>query len=276
MKRAEQALAIELRRSGIGYQEIRSQLGIAKSTLWRWLKLAGMVEIQPQRLTELKRLAQRKAAKVNHDRRIERTQVIVEAAKKDIGLLTDRDLFMLGAALYWAEGSKQKPHNVSEKVIFTNSDPQAVKTMLLWLQRSCGVSLDDMIFEIYLHETAEAVRAQQFWSEQLDLPIERLQKIRWKRHKISTQRKNIGDTYYGLVRVKVRRSTDLNRKITGWITGICNSLGSGVMATRLALDQKTPGSTPGSPATPDRVMERLGRYATTGTRTNGRDYFSGG
>jgi len=34
-------------------------------------------------------------------------------------------------------------------------------------------------------------------------------------------RKNQGKDYYGLVRVKVLKSTDLNRKISGWIKGVC-------------------------------------------------------
>ena len=48
--------------------------------------------------------------------------------------------------------------------------------------------------------------------------------------------------------MRVARSSALNRRITGWIAGVNDALGSGVMVTRLTLDQKTPGSTPGSPA----------------------------
>lgn len=46
----------------------------------------------------------------------------------------------------------------------------------------------------------------------------------------------MGDSYYGLVRVRVARSTALNRKITGWIIGVNDALGSSVTAAQGALD----------------------------------------
>jgi hypothetical protein len=113
MKRHERIEALRLRRAGASYQAILSELGVARSTLWRWLKAEGLVETQPQRLTEARRQAQRKAATVNHERRLQRTQAIVEQAKRDIPSLSGRELFLIGVALYWAEGTKQKPHNIS-------------------------------------------------------------------------------------------------------------------------------------------------------------------
>ena len=124
----------------------------------------------------------------------------------------------------------------------------AVRLFIRWVKEICGVSEDRLTVEIYLHETADAQRARTYWAAQLQLPIENLSRIRWKRHRPATRRTNVGDTYHGLVRVRVPCSSALNRRITGWIVGINESLGSGVMVTRLTLDQKTPGSTPGSPA----------------------------
>lgn len=55
---SEKARAIHLRKDGVSYGSILTQVSVAKSTLWRWLKAAGLVETQPQRLTELRRIAQ--------------------------------------------------------------------------------------------------------------------------------------------------------------------------------------------------------------------------
>lgn len=249
MKRSDRELAIQLRRDGVTYQDILQRLGMAKSTLWRWLKSEGFVETHPQRLTDLKRLAQQKGAAVVKARRIARTQAILEQASREVGALSLREWWLVGVALYWAEGSKQKPGDVSARVIFSNSDPLAIRVFLEWLTRCCGILEDRRIFEIYLHETASAERVQAYWRQQLGLPSTTALPIRWKRHRPATRRTNVGDSYHGLIRVKVRRSSELNRKITGWIAGICNSLGSGVTVTQLTLDQLTPGSTPGSPAT---------------------------
>ena len=54
MKATQRLDAIQLRRNGVGYQAILGQLGVAKSTLWRWLKAEGLVETQLQQLTELR------------------------------------------------------------------------------------------------------------------------------------------------------------------------------------------------------------------------------
>ena len=117
MKATQRVEAIHLRRSGVSYQAILGQLGVAKSTLWRWLKGEGLVETHPQRLTEIKRLAQQKAAAVVKARRIARTQTIVEAARREIGSLTSHELLVLGTALYWAEGAKQKESSASTRLI---------------------------------------------------------------------------------------------------------------------------------------------------------------
>lgn len=70
----------------------------------------------------------------------------------------------------------------------------------------------------------------------------------WKRHRPTTRRTNVGDSYHGLVRVRVSCSSALNRRITGWIAGINDSVGSSVRVTHRALDPANPGSSPGSPA----------------------------
>ena len=121
MKRSERVKAIQLRRDGVSYHDIMERFGVAKSTVWRWLKTEGLVETQPQRLTELRRIAQRKGAAAVKADRIARTQAIMSQASQEIDSLSRRDLWFLGIAMYWAEGSKQKPGNVSSRVIFSNS-----------------------------------------------------------------------------------------------------------------------------------------------------------
>ena len=255
IKRTEHQQAVSLRREGTTYQAIQQRLGVAKSTVWRWLKAEGFVETHPQRLTELKRIAQRKGAAVVKARRLTRTREIMDEASREINQLSWRDLWLMGVVLYWAEGAKQKPGNVSARVTLSNSDPGAIRLFMVWLREICGISEDRLSFDIYLHETADGERARTYWATQLQVPIEKLSRIRWKRHRPATRRTNVGDSYHGLVRAQVSRSTALNRRIAGWVAGISRSLGSGVMATRLTLDQKIPGSTPGSPASiPDDLV----------------------
>ena len=260
-KRPDRAEAVQLRRQGVTYQEIMRRLGLTKSTLWRWLKAEGLVDGQSQHYTERRLLAQKKAAETVHRLRVERTRATMSRAYQDIGLLTSRELQLIGAALYWAEGAKQKPHNIGQRVTFANSDPEMLRVFMTWLRRTCELSIDQLAFELYIHESANVDAAQRFWASTLHVPLERF-RIRFKRHNVSPRRKNIGAQYVGLVRISVKQSTDLNRRIAGWIRGIVHALGSGLTVCHRALDPANPGSTPGSPADHGWVMD--------GARHNGR------
>ena len=61
----------------------------------------------------------------------------------------------------------------------------------------------------------------EYWSKTLKLSINRLEKMYFKNGVSTSFRKNKEDTYFVQVCVKVMRSTDLNRKISGWIKGMC-------------------------------------------------------
>ena len=50
-------------------------------------------------------------------------------------------------------------------------------------------------------------------------------KIYFKKHVVKSTRHNTQESYHGLLRVRVKRSTNLNRKIMGWIDGICDKWG---------------------------------------------------
>ncbi len=91
-----------------------------------------------------------------------------------------------------------------------------------WLKKICGKKQDGIIYSLYIHETGKLERAKKFWGDLLDTTIER---VYFKKHIPKTKRKNIQDAYFGLLRIEVRKSTDLNRKIKGWNLGISKGLG---------------------------------------------------
>ena len=223
MKGSERAQAIALRRDGASYQKIRQGLGIAKSTLWRWLKNEGLVESQSQQLTELRRTAQRKAVNAVRRTRLEKTHTIMSEARRDIDQITLSELRLIGAALYWAEGAKQKEHKgqASAQVVFSNTDPRMLRVFVAFLHQCCGIEPSTLRFRIYLHETADATDARIYWHHQLGIEAITTAPVTWKRHKRSVHRVNVGAGYHGLLRIIVPSSTDLNRRISGWIDGMC-------------------------------------------------------
>jgi len=94
---------------------------------------------------------------------------------------------------------------------------------LKWLKIILKVEDNRLIYELYIHETANIKKAQKYWSKNLSISIDKI-KVYLKRNKIKTIRKNTGDEYNGLIRIKVRKSSNLNRKINGWINGICEQI----------------------------------------------------
>ncbi len=129
----------------------------------------------------------------------------------------------MGIALYWAEGSKAKEHNVSQGVVFSNSDPMMVRLFLDWLEKCLNINYDRVMFSLYLHETAKSRLdiIRKYWFDILRQHTDLA--VYYKKGLSQSYRKNRGENYYGVLRITVRKSSELNRKISGWILGINNS-----------------------------------------------------
>lgn len=213
--------AIKLRKKGFSYSEILKSIPVAKSTLALWLHSVGLSKKQKQRLTDKKLASALRGAARKKEQRLILSESLKRIARNEIGKISDRELFLIGIALYWAEGSKQKDHNVSARVRFSNSDSNMIKLFLLWLNKTFKVTSADVRCDLYIHEKANINVAKSFWKKEINLPIEG---VYFKKTKI-TKRKNIGKDYHGLININVKRSTNLNREISGWIEGVCNYWG---------------------------------------------------
>ncbi len=219
-KTSDKEKAITLRRKGRSYSEILKEVPVAKSTLSMWLRSVGLSQPQKQRLTDKKMATIRKGVERKREIRFSTTKTIKDEAHRDINQLSDRDLWLLGIALYWAEGQKERGRG--SLVALGNSDRFLIQVFLRWLIDICKVPKKDIHFWLFLHETAaeKLPEVQRYWSQSTGFPLDEFGKVTWKRNQINSNRKNRGESYHGLLRVIVRRSTNLNRKIQGWVEGI--------------------------------------------------------
>jgi hypothetical protein len=208
--------AIILRKEGHSYSEILKKVPVAKSTLSLWLRSVGLAKEQKQKITEKRIAGALRGAKSRKDQKLKITKEISDKAKKEIKYINKRDLWLIGIALYWAEGSKEK--ETGSRIIFNNSDPKMILIFLKWLKGIFSIT-DNIIYELYIHETANIKNAQDYWSKILSIPTKNIRTY-LKKNKIKTIRKNVGNNYHGLIRIVVSKSTNLNRKIAGWIEGI--------------------------------------------------------
>jgi len=219
-KLKEKQKAIKLRKKGFCYSEILKEVPVAKSTLSLWLQDVGLAKKQKQRLTEKKKKAQQRGAEARKEQRIILTKKIKHSARKEIGEISKRDLWIAGIALYWAEGAKER--RKAAQVTLGNTDPYLIKIFLKWLIEICQISESEINFRICLHKNSKNRLAvvRKYWSRETDFPIENFNKVSWKEHNIKSNRTNIGDNYFGLLEIRVSSSANLNRKIAGWIEGI--------------------------------------------------------
>ena len=218
----EKTIALNLRKRGGSYREILEVVPVAKSTLSLWLRSVGLSQKQKQRLTQKKLMAARRGALKRKEDRISRTKIIKEISERQIGALSDRERWLIGIALYWAEGSKEKDWHPSQRTQFINSDPKMVKFFISWLVDRCKILKDMLIFDIYLHESHQGRRNSviDYWAKETGYPKQVFKHIYYKRNKLSTKRKNVGDTYFGILKINIQRSSSFNRQIAGWIEGI--------------------------------------------------------
>lgn len=142
-----------------------------------------------------------------------------DEARRTVGPLSERELFLVGVGLYWAEGAKDKPYDRRENVTFVNSDPGMITTFLAWLDL-LGVERGRLRFTVMIHESADVPGAERFWSEVVDAGPSAFNKTSLKRHNPKTVRRNTGDAYRGCLVIKVLKSADLYRRIEGAWYGI--------------------------------------------------------
>jgi hypothetical protein len=222
IKEKEKETAINLRKQGKTYSEILSVVPVAKSTLAIWLQSINLSKKQKQRITKEKLASSQRGGDAKRKQRIEKQNSLVLKAKSEIKNISDRELFLIGTIMYWAEGAKEKEYYPGSQLQFSNMDPKMIQVFLVWLIKVCKIDKNMIIFNIFLHQThrdrIEEIRA--FWSKITGFPIDSLSTVYWKRNKLKTNRKNTGEKYYGVLKIKVRKSSDLVRKIAGWSEGI--------------------------------------------------------
>ncbi len=220
----EKDFAIKLRKEGFSYSEILKKIPVAKSTLSLWLRSVNLSKKQNQRLTEKKILAQKRGAKARKNIRISQTQDIFNKTKNDLGEILKDGLWLAGIMLYWAEGAKQKENNPSSPIRFSNMDDKMIRLFVEWSKNYLGIKKEDITYDLYIHESGNMEKSLNYWTNRLGCRESNI-RVYLKRSKLKTNRKNIGENYYGVIRINIKKSSALNRKISSWASHLCSHWG---------------------------------------------------
>ena len=210
------AQALELRVQGWSVTDLATKLGVAKSTAYAWVK---HVPLDPD--SERARRKQEHAALMTAGRwdakraeRDSRQAAVHAAASAEVGELSERDLLLLGAAIYWCEGAKSKPWRRLDRLTFINTDAGLLRLFLRFLE-SCGRPAASMDYRVHIHETADAEAAGDWWATELGIPRELFQRPTIKHHAPATKRMNTGSDYHGCLAISVPRSRELYWRVEG-------------------------------------------------------------
>jgi len=208
-----------LRLAGNTYPEIAAALGVSKSSISLWTR--GLPPLSEPPLRRTKRVAGIRATlgARREERDVERRRT-KEAARRQIGALSDRELLIAGALIYWCEGGKDKGGTApgrrhQEYVSFINSDPGLILLFLRFLAVA-GADPATVRYRVHIHETADLEAAMRYWMGLVGAERAAFDKPNIKRHKPKTLRTNVGDDYQGCLQIRLRQSVDLYRKIEGW------------------------------------------------------------
>ena len=213
---------LELRRRGLSYSEIREAIPIPKSTLSSWLRGITLPKIHQERLFQRRLKAARHGARKRKEMRIQQTLEIQRSAGKNIKDISPRELWLIGIAFYWACGSRIKNKNAYDGVRFRSSDPDLVRIFLRWLIDIGKIAKEDIVCDIFINEAERRSRSRIVyeWSQITNFPSHHFSRIYFLKNQ---QKRNLGEEkkkHIGLLQIRVRASSLLNRQIDGWIHGM--------------------------------------------------------
>ncbi len=219
-KSIERIEAVKLRKNGKSIKWIATKLNVAQGSVSAWCRDVKLTKNQIIRLEKQGRdplygrrlqyaLSQQKTRALI-------TEKLLREGIEEVGVLSKRELMLVGTALYWAEGYKK-----DSQVGLGSSDPSMMRLYVRWLIICFGYKVDDLLFRVSINESHKYRERKivEYWANIFNISVERFQKPFYQHAKWKKVYDNPND-YYGVLRVRARRSTNLLRKIKGNIEGL--------------------------------------------------------
>lgn len=210
--------AKKMRELGTSLSDISKKLHVTKSTLSFWckdiiLKESAIKKIKTKgKIKSIRGLLRYSESK--RKERMERNILQKQEGATELGLLSNRDILMVGLGLYWGEGYKYENGELG----FTNSNPYMIRFYFKWL-KLWNVEKDSLIFRITLNEffRKEEGNIKSFWINFLGVKKEQFSKTTFIQTNLKKASLKNMEKYKGILRVKVRKGTSLRNKILGAI-----------------------------------------------------------
>lgn len=219
-KSKEKIKARKLRRKGESIKKIANLLSVSVSTASLWCRDVKLTNSQIENLRKRqtdpfygKRLDYYLKKKKEFSIKLLNLK---NEGINSIGKLTKREIFLIGIALYWGEGFKK-----DSLAGLATLDINIAKFFVFWLKNLFKIETKDLLLRVTANISykSEIKELEKYWSNNLKIPIAQFSKPFFQNTKWKKVYEN-KDNYHGVLRIRVRRSIDLLRKIFGYIEGI--------------------------------------------------------
>lgn len=162
--------AIDLRKQGKTYGQIKTELEIPKSTLSDWLSKYPLSQGQLEMLKKSKENSRQIAAEKNRitkqNKREKRLNETYRKQKRKWGVLSKRELELAGIFLYWGEGAKK----INGPISLNNTDPQVLKFTLYWMVKALEIPKNKIEVFLHLYKDMDIKKEINYWSKELKMP----------------------------------------------------------------------------------------------------------
>ena len=201
-------IAVDLRKKGYSYSEIKDFISIPKSTLGLWLKGLKLSPLQMERVRQKRILGSRRGAEKKRLLTSNAISKIQDDSSKQISEISKRELWFMGLMLYWKNQSEK---DLRSGVHFSSSNSAHIKLFLKWLTQIGNIKNDELFFDI-IDNSKKRNDSIAYWSNITKFP-----------RSIFT-RFYVQKSVSNMLRIRVRGSSMLARQIAGWINGLTSKL----------------------------------------------------
>ena len=219
----EKLQALQMRRQGNSIKDIASTLQVSKGSVSLWCQDIVLSHKQKQHLKQKQiqagSVGRNMGAQINKQKRLNTIAEYKKTGIQNIGSTSNRDLLLLGIGLYWGEGVKSR----SGMAAIVNSDPGVIKVAKQWFQTCFSVKNDDFRPYIYIsaHHHKRKAAILEFWRLELHIPIDQFKIILLHNRPKKVYENH--DQYYGVLHLRVQKSSNLKYQIIGLIDA-CRSV----------------------------------------------------
>lgn len=175
---------------------IVDKLQVSKSSLSIWLR---DIPYRPNKEV-LKRVNKNlmRTVMMRHNIKLDSLKRAKSFAKREIGVMSDRDLMMVGLGVYIGEGSKRE-----ETAHIMNSDPNVLRLAVKWLKRSFGISRKHFRVIMHIYPDNSEGEARKYWSKITGIPFGQFEKTQVDR-RTNKSILNKGKLPHGTAHIKIR------------------------------------------------------------------------